>query len=111
MLCVIELAQCFFFLLLELSDARRFFNYRSTFYRSALDNIRDLALCHNAVTIAPDAGAHEELLHIAQSAASAIEKIFAATITENASRDGNFVEIQIHPSGAEVRLIHIANGE
>ena len=66
---------------------------------------------HYAVTVPADAGAHEQLLNIAQSAGGAVQKIFATSIAEHATGHGDFGKTQIHPGGLEVFLVHIAKGD
>ena len=107
MLGVIEFAQGLLFLLLKLGDACRFLKDHAAFRRLALDDVRDLALGHDAVAVPPDAGAHEQLLDIAQSAGGAVQKIFTAAIAEYASSYGDFGKAQVHPGGLEVLFIHI----
>src|ERR1017187_9279488 len=60
-------------------------------FRFAGKNLRDVALRQNAVARAPDARAHEQLLDVLQPARGAIEKIFAAAISENPARQRHLV--------------------
>ena len=98
-------------MLLELGDAGGFFKDHAAFLRTALDDLRDLALGHDAVTVAAYSSAHEKLLYIAQAAAGSIQKVFTATITKDAAGYGDFIEIQIHPGSHEIFVVHIANGD
>ena len=110
LLGIVQLAQGFLFLLLEFGDARCFLKYLSALKWSALDDLGYLALRHDAVAIAADARAHEQLLHVAQAARHVVEKIFATAITKNSAGHGHFRKAQVHPGGFEVFLVHVANG-
>ena len=56
---VIEFAQGLFFLLFKLGDAGCFLKHHAAFRRLALNDVRNLALGHDAVAVSADAGAHE----------------------------------------------------
>ena len=62
---------------------------------------------HDAVAVPANAGAHEQLLNIAQPTGGAVEKVFAAAIAEHSSGHGNFGKAQVHPGSFEVFLVHI----
>ena len=96
-------------MLFELGDACSFLKNHTALLRATLDDLRDLALGHDTIAVATNPGAHEKLLHIAQTTAGSIEKILTAPVSKYAASDGDFIEIQIHPGGLEVFVVHIPN--
>ena len=68
LLGVFEFAERFLFLTLELRDARGFLENHPAVFRLAGKNLRDVALRQDAVTRAPDARAHEQLLDVLEPA-------------------------------------------
>ena len=108
---VIKLAEGFLFLLFELGDTSSFLKNHAALLWATLDDLRDLALGHDTVAVATNPGAHEKLLHIAQTAAGSIEKILTSPIAKYAASDGDFIIVQVHPGSLEVFVVHIANGD
>ena len=64
LLRVFEFAERLALLCFEFGDCRRFFEYHAPIFRFAGKKLRDISLRHDAVTGAPHAGAHEQLLNV-----------------------------------------------
>ena len=108
---VLQLAEGFFLLRLELRDARRFLEHHPAILRLAGEQLRDVALRHHAVTRAPDARAHEELLDVFEPARRFVDEILAPAIPEHPPRHRHLVVAHGHARSGELLLIHIADGQ
>ena len=102
---VLELAERLFFLALVLGDTGGLLENRAAVLGTRGENRVDLALLHDRVGGASDAGVHEHAVDVAQAAGGFVEFVFAGAVTEDAPGDGDFVV-----GGAEV-LFAIAEGE
>ena len=102
---VLELAQCFLLLALVLGDACGFLENGAAVLGTRREDRVDLALLHDRVGGAADAGIHEHGVDVAQAARRFVELVLARAVAENATRDGDFVV-----GRAEV-LLAIAEGQ
>ncbi len=90
-LCVLQLPQSFFLLRFELCDACRFLEDGAAILRLRAKEHVDLALGHDGVGGAADAGAGEEVVDVFEAADGAVDAVFALAIAEYATRDRYFV--------------------
>ncbi len=74
---------------LELGDAGGLFDDRAAVLRLRAENLADAALLDDGVAFRAEAGAHEEILDIAQAGGAAIDQIFALAGAEQAAGDGD----------------------
>ena len=102
---VLELAQRLLFLALVLRDAGGFLENRAAILRARREDRVDLALLHDRVGGAADAGVHEQAVDVAQAARRLVELVLARAVAENAAGDRDFVV-----GGAEL-LLAIAEGQ
>jgi len=102
---VLEFAQRLFLLALVLRDAGGFLENGAAIFGTRRQDRVDLALLHDRVGRASDAGIHEHALDIAQAARRLVQLVLAGAVAENAPRDGDFVI-----SGAHL-LFAIAEGQ
>ena len=77
---VLQLAQRFLFLALEFRDAGGFLENRTAIFRTRREDRVDLALLHDGVGAAADAGVHEHGLDVAQAAADLVELVLAGAV-------------------------------
>ena len=75
---------------LEARDARRFFDNGAAVLRAVAENLADAALLDDGVAFRSQAGAHEQVLDVAQPRGSAVDQVFALAGAEQAPRDGDF---------------------
>ncbi len=90
---VFEFAQRFLFLALELGDAGGLLEHRAAFFRLGRKDLVDLALRHDRVGGAADAGVHQHVVDVLEAAERAVDPVFRAAVAENPAGDGHFVEI------------------
>ena len=90
---VFEFAQRVLLLALEFRDAGRFLEHRAAFLGFRGKDLVDLALRHDRVGGAADAGIHEQVVDVAQTAERSIQSVFGAPVTEDPAGDGDLVEI------------------
>ncbi len=64
---------------LEPRDARSFFDNRAPIVRLARENLADASLLDDCVRLRAKAGAHENVLYVAQTAELAVQQIFGFT--------------------------------
>jgi hypothetical protein len=102
---VLELAERLLFLALVFRDAGGFLEDGAAVLRARGKDEIDLALLHDGVGGAADAGVHEELVDVAQAAGRLVELVLAGAVAEDAARDGDLVVLD-----PEV-LLAIAEGE
>ena len=108
---VFELAQGFPLLRFEFGDARGFFKNHPAVFRLAGQNLRDVALRHDAVAGASDARAHEQLLNVLQPARSLVDEILAVAIAKDPARQCHLVVSHLDAGGDQVFVIHAADGQ
>ena len=75
---------------LELGDAGGLFDDRAAVLRLGAENLADAALLDDGVAFRPEAGAHEEVLDIAQAGGAAVDQVFAFARAVQAAGDGDF---------------------
>ncbi len=108
---MIQFAQGFLFLHLELGDPGSFFENDSSVFRLTAQELGDVPLSHDAVAGPPDAGPHEQLLNIPQSTTHIIDVVLTPSITHHPSLDGDFTVGEVDPCRLELFLIDISQGE
>ena len=106
-----RLRERFFFLRFVFCNARGFFKNHPAVFRLAGQNLRDVALRHDAVAGASDARAHEQLLNVLEAAGSSVDEIFAVAVAENPARDSHFVVSDLDACGAQMFFIDTAEHE
>ena len=74
----------------EFGDAGRFFDHGAAVLRFVAEDLADAALLDDGVAFRTEAGAHEEVLDVAQAGDFAVDQIFAFAGPEQAARDGDF---------------------
>ena len=74
---------------LELGDAGGFFDHRAAVLRLGAEDLPDAPLLDDGVALRPQAGAHEDVLDVAQARGAAVDQVFAFAGTEQAPRDGD----------------------
>ena len=89
---VFEFAERFLFLALELGDAGGFFEHGAAFLGLGGKDLVDLALGHDRVGGAADAGVHEHVMDVLEAAERAVDAVFRAAIAEHAAGDGHLVD-------------------
>ena len=102
---VVELAEGFFFLGFEFGDAGGFFEDSAAVFGFGREEHVDLALGHDGVGGAADAGAGEEVVDVFEAADGAVDAVFGAAIAEDAAADGDFVVVDAEG------LLTIGHGE
>ena len=90
---VFEFAEGFLFLAFVFGDAGGFLEDGAAFFGFGGEDLVDLALGHDRVGGAADAGVHEEVMDVAEAAEGAVEAVFGAAIAEDAAGDGDLVEV------------------
>ena len=75
---------------LNLRDAGGFFDDGAAVLRLGAENLADAALLDDGVAFRPEAGAHEDVLNVAQAGRAAVDQVFAFAGTEQAASDGDF---------------------
>ncbi len=88
---VFEFAQGLLFLALVLRDPGGFLENRAAVFGTRRENLVDLALFHDRIGRAPDAGVHEEAVNVAQAARRLVDLVLARAVAEDAPRDRHFV--------------------
>ena len=91
---VFEFAQGFLLLRFELGDAGRLFEDRTAIFRTTAQDQVDLALLHDGVAAATDAGIHEKVVDVAQPARRFVEQVFAFAVAEDPARHAHFLVIR-----------------
>ncbi|OAP22380.1 hypothetical protein A4R44_06830 [Amycolatopsis sp. M39] len=84
-----ELAQGLLFALAVLEDARGLLDERAPLLGLRLQDRRELALPDDDVHLAADAGVREQLLHVHQPAAVAVDLVLARAVAEHPAGDGD----------------------
>src|ERR1035438_4905979 len=74
----------------ELGDAGGLFNDGAPIGGLAAEDLADAALLNDGVRFRAEAGAHEDVLNVAQTTQLAVEQILALAGTEQAARDRDF---------------------
>jgi len=74
----------------ELGDAGGLFDDGAAVLRLGAEDLPDAALLNDGVTFGTQAGAHEDVLDIAQAGGAAVDEVFAFARAEEAARDGDF---------------------
>ena len=74
---------------LVLADAGGFFDDRAAVGRLVGKNLADAALLDDGVAFRPEAGAHEQVLDVAQAGGLAVDQVFAFAGPVQAARDGD----------------------
>ena len=74
---------------LELGDAGGFFDDRAAVLRLGAEDLADAALLDDGVAFGAEAGAHEDVLDIAQAGGVAVDQVFAFAGAEQAAGDGD----------------------
>ena len=97
---VFEFAQRFLFLALELRDAGGLLEHRAAFFRLGGEDLVDLALRHDRVGGAADAGVHEHVMDVLEAAERVVDPVFRVAVAEHPAGDGDFVEIDFERSFA-----------
>jgi hypothetical protein len=90
-----EFAERFLFLALELGDAGGLFEHRAAFFRLGGEDLVDLALRHDRVGGAADAGVHEQVMDVLEAAERAVDAVFRASVAEDPAGEGNLVVIDL----------------
>ena len=72
---------------LELRDARGLFDDRAAILRTRADDLADTALLDDRVRLGPDAGAEEEVGHVAETARSLVDVVLRQAIAIEPTRD------------------------
>ncbi len=102
---VFEFAQRLLFLALEFGDAGGFLEHRAAFLRLGREDLVDLALRHDRVGGAADAGIHEHVVDVLEAAKRAVDPVFRAAVAEHPAGDRHFVEIHLQ------RFLAIGHGQ
>ena len=89
----LELAHRLLLLALVFRDAGGFFENGAPIFRARAEDEVDLALLHDGVGAAADAGIGEEALDVAQAADGLVQEIFRIAVAEDAARDAHFVPV------------------
>ena len=74
----------------ELGDAGGFFNDAAAVLGLGAEDLADAALLDDGVAFRTQAGAHEQVLNVAQAGGTAVDEVFAFAGTEQAAGDGDF---------------------
>src|SRR6266853_6716245 len=75
---------------LETGDAGGFFEDGAAIEGLGAEELADALLADDGVGFAAEAGAHEDVLDVAEAADFAVEKVFAVAGAEEAAGDGEF---------------------
>ncbi|CAB4827572.1 unannotated protein [freshwater metagenome] len=96
----VEAALGLFLATAELQDPCRFLDDRPTLLRAGVQHGVDLALTHDDVLLATDAGVAEQFLDIEQAAGNPIDRVFALARAEQRAADADLAELHgEHPIG------------
>ena len=79
---------------LEAGDARGFFNDGAAVVRLGAEELADALLADDGVAFRAEAGAHEDVLNVAQAAELAVEEVFAFAGAEEAAGDDDFALVK-----------------
>ena len=109
LLGVFEFAQRLFLLRLVLGDAGSLLEDHPAVFRLAGEDLRDVALGHDAVAGAAHPRAHEQLLDVFQPAGRLVDEILAPAVPENPARNGHLVVSHLDARRRQVLLVHPAN--
>ena len=90
----------------ELGDAGRLFNDGAAIGGLAAEDLTDAALLDDGVGLGPEAGAHKDVLNVAQTAELAVEQILALAGSEQATRNGDFAGLKSTLEFAAANLQH-----
>ena len=74
----------------EFADAGGFLDDGAAILRARAENLADAPLLDNGVALRAEAGAHEQVLNVAQTGQVAVDQVFAFARAEKAARDGDF---------------------
>jgi len=111
LLGVFQLSESLFLLGLVLGDPRRFFEDHPPVFGFARENLRDVALGHDAVAGPAHPRAHEQLLNVLQAAGSLVDEILAAAVAEHPPGNRNLIVGNFHTCGGEVFGVHTTDCE
>ena len=89
----LQLPHRLFLLAFVFRDAGRFFEHRAPVFRAGAEDQVDLALLHDRVGAAADAGIGEERLDIAQPADRLVEEILGVAVAKDAPGDAHLVPV------------------
>ena len=109
LLGVFELAQRLFLLRLVLGDPGRLLEDHPAVFRLAREDLRDVALGHDAVAGAAHPRAHEQLLDVFQPARRLVDEILAPAVPENPARHRHLVVSHLDARRRQVLVVHPAN--
>ena len=109
LLGIFQFAQGLSPLRLVLRDARRLLENQPPVFRFAGEDLRDVALGHDAVARAAHAGAHEQLLDVFEPAGSLVDEILAPAIPEDPARDRHLIVGQLDARRRQVLVVHPAD--
>src|SRR5262249_26087915 len=79
----------------ELADARSFLDDGAAILGFGAENLADAALLDDGVALGAEAGAHEDVLDVAQARDAAIDQVLAFAGSEQAPRDGDFARLAV----------------
>src|ERR1035438_9604607 len=101
---------------LVLGDAGGLFDDPAAVLRLGAENLADAALLDDGVALGAQAGAHENVLDIAQAGGVAVDQVLALTGPEQAAGDGNLAILALvggDGDGSRVRMrsVAIASGD
>ena len=85
---------------LEAGDAGGFFDDGAPVLRLGTQNLPDAPLLDNGVAFRAQAGAHEQVLNVAQAGNVAVDQVFALAGSIQAARDGHFAGLVGDRGGA-----------
>ena len=74
---------------LEPGDSGRFFDDRAPVLRLGTEDLPDTTLLDDGVAFRPEAGAHEQVLDVAQAGGAPVDEVFAFARAVEAARDGD----------------------
>ena len=111
LLGIFEFAQGFLLLRLVFGDAGGFLKNQTPILGFAGEDLRDVALGHDAVTGPANACAHEQLLDVFEPAGRLVDEIFAATVAKHTAGDGDLIVSDLNPGGGQMFAIHTAYGQ
>ena len=92
----------------ELRNSGSLFDNRAAVVRLAREDLADASLLDDRVRLGTKAGAHEDVLDVAQPAKFSIQQIFALARTEQAARDHDLASteprLKLAPSNFQYHL-------
>src|ERR1019366_5963472 len=91
---------------LELGNPGRLFDHRAPVLRLGTQNLPDAPLLDDGVAFRAQAGAHEQVLDIAQAGGTAVDQVFAFPGTVQPARDGDVRVLRRVPAFHRLKLVH-----